>query len=320
MPDPERTNLRALYRAVFAVSGRRQLLLAFLSIAVAGLAAVPLKAQQLAINGLVAGIEPGRLVLLCGLYLAAVVTSAGLKLLLNERIALEGERVVLAIRERLWRNRVAADSRGEADGASGGRLVAMLTAEAETVGQFAGGAVATPLVQLGTLVSVIGFVASQEPWLGLVALAVVVPQAAIALAAQRFVNARVAERVGALRAASDGLASTRPGQRDATVPAALARVYEARRRLTRVKLAAKAAATSIGGLGAAVVLFAGGLLVLQGETDIGTLVAALAGLARIERPWRDLLAFFRQASVVRVKYGLLAPALAESRTPLGPAG
>lgn len=319
MESGNRPALRELYRAVLRVSGRDQILLVLLALAVAALAAGPLKVQQLAINGLVGGIAADRLVLLCALFLLAVTASAGLKLLLNERITLVGERVVLRLRERLYRARVAA----EADGPAGGRLVAMLTAEAETVGQFAGAAIATPLVQLGTLVSVIVFLVVQQPWLGLLALLAVAPQAAIARFAQRFVDARVAERVEALRAASEGAASAEPGAPDPAVSEALERVYHARRRLTRVKLAAKAATTLIGGLGAAAVLLLGGLLVLDGRTDVGTVVAALAGLARIERPWRDLLAFFRQASVVRVKYRLLLPALeagGAEPSPLRPAG
>lgn len=291
------------------VSGRDQIVLVLLAFAVAGLAAAPLEVQQLVVNGLVAGTAPAQLALLCALYLGAVATSAGFKLLLNERIALVGERVVLRIRERLYAGRLAGPAAAGEEGAGDGRIVVMLTGEAETVGQFAGAAFAQPLVQLGTLVSVVGFLVVQEPWLGLLALAVVAPQAAIAGWAQRLVNARVAERVQALRAAAEGVARARPGPPDPAVPEALARVYAARRRLTRVKLAAKAASTLIGGLGAAAVLLVGGMLVLDGRSDVGTVVAALAGLARIERPWRDLVAFFRQASVVRVKYGLLAPAL-----------
>ncbi|MCS6779151.1 MAG: ABC transporter transmembrane domain-containing protein [Geminicoccaceae bacterium] len=323
MQSGDRPALRELYRAVLRVSGRDQLVLVVLALAVAALAAAPLKVQQLAINGLVAGIPSERLVFLCALFLLAVTASAGLKLVLNERITLVGERVVLRLRERLYRARVTAPAGADADGPAGGRLVAMLTGEAETVGQFAGGAIATPLVQLGTLASVIVFLVVQQPWLGLLALAVVAPQAAIAGMAQRFVDARVAERVEALRAAAQGVASAEPGAVDPAVGEALERVYRARRRLTRVKLAAKAAATLIGGLGAAAVLLLGGLLVLDGRSDVGTVVAALAGLARIERPWRDLLAFFRQASVVRVKYRLLLPAIeagGPNASGLSPAG
>jgi hypothetical protein len=63
-----------------------------------------------------------------------------------------------------------------------GTLVTMLAAEAESVGSFAGSAFASPLMALGTLVSVIAFILASQPWLGMLALAVVVPQAAIVVA------------------------------------------------------------------------------------------------------------------------------------------
>jgi hypothetical protein len=49
--------------------------------------------------------------------------------------------------------------------------------------------------------------------------------------------------------------------------------------------------------------------VLRGRSDVGTVVASLTGLTRIEGPWRDLVSFFRTASTVRVKYGMLVHAL-----------
>jgi hypothetical protein len=46
--------------------------------------------------------------------------------------------------------------------------------------------------------------------------------------------------------------------------------------------------------------------VLNDRSDVGTVVASLTGLARIEGPWRELVSFFRNASTVRVKYAMLA--------------
>ena len=70
---------------------------------------------------------------------------------------------------------------------------------------------------------------------------------------------------------------------------------------------ALAAISAVGKVG---ILFLGGWLVLRGQSDVGTVVASLTGLTRIEGPWRDLVSFFRSASTVRVKYELLAGALA----------
>lgn len=57
----------------------------------------------------------------------------------------------------------------------------------------------------------------------------------------------------------------------------------------------------------------GGWLALQGRSDVGTVVAATAGLARLQQPWAQLIAFYRETSAVRVKFDLLRAAAADVR-------
>jgi hypothetical protein len=46
----------------------------------------------------------------------------------------------------------------------------MLAAEAESVGEFAGEAIADPLMQIATLISVLTFILASESWLGVLVL------------------------------------------------------------------------------------------------------------------------------------------------------
>jgi ABC-type bacteriocin/lantibiotic exporter with double-glycine peptidase domain len=298
--------MRELYRAVWRVTGRDQVLLIALSLLVAALAAVPLRFQQLAVNGLVEGGDVYRLAWLCAGYLGAVLLSAGVKFLLGLRLSVVGERVVRMIRERLYANQIAASG----SGVERGTLVAMLTAEAEVVGAFAGSAISSPLVQIGTLLSVIGFIAVSQPWLGVLALAVVLPQAAIVLGIQHRINRRVRERVQLLRNASARISASDLARVEDEVIGDFRAIYETRRRIFLLKLSSKFALGVISALGMVGILFLGGWLVIEGRSDVGTVVASLSGLNRIQGPWRDLISFFRSASTVRVKYGLLLPAIA----------
>jgi ABC-type bacteriocin/lantibiotic exporter with double-glycine peptidase domain len=50
----------------------------------------------------------------------------------------------------------------------------------------------------------------------------------------------------------------------------------------------------------------GGWLVLQGRIEIGTVVAIVSGLGKLNDPWGDLVDWARELSVVRVKYRLFA--------------
>jgi len=62
------------------------------------------------------------------------------------------------------------------------------------------------------------------------------------------------------------------------------------------------------------VLLVGGWLVIEGDTELGTIVAFLSGLQRVRDPWRDLVTYFRQVSDARVKYELVRAAVDENRT------
>jgi hypothetical protein len=81
-----------LYRAIWRVTGRQQILLIGLSIAVAALAAAPLKFQQLVVNSLVEGGDVHRVAWLCGGLLGVTLLSAALKFVLNFRLSILGER------------------------------------------------------------------------------------------------------------------------------------------------------------------------------------------------------------------------------------
>ncbi|MEM7022894.1 MAG: ABC transporter transmembrane domain-containing protein [Pseudomonadota bacterium] len=298
-----------LYRAIWQVTRQRQLLLIGLAVLVSALAAAPLKFQQLVINSLVEDTSPARIVWLCLGFVAVVLLSAALKFVMRLGIANLGEWVVRLIRERLYGNYVTDTAAGVAGLPKRGTIVTMLSAEAEMVGAFAGSAIAMPLVQIGTLISVVAFILVQQPWLGVIVLAVVMPQALIVRALQARINARVRERVQLLRAASDRISESDMREIDEAVNEDFRQVYETRRKIFVLKLSSKLALQVISAMGVFSILLLGGLLVLDGRTDVGTVVASLTGLARLEGPWRELIAFFRSASTVRVKYELLVKSL-----------
>ncbi|MGO4841518.1 hypothetical protein AB4144_55590, partial [Rhizobiaceae sp. 2RAB30] len=56
---------------------------------------------------------------------------------------------------------------------------------------------------IGTLVSVLGFITVSQPWLGIMAIIVILPQVVVVTTIQGRINGKVKERVQALRDASD---------------------------------------------------------------------------------------------------------------------
>ena len=57
------------------------------------------------------------------------------------------------------------------------------------------------------------------------------------------------------------------------------------------------------------ILFVGGWFVMQDKTEVGTVVAFVSGLTKVNDPWNDLVTFFRDMTNARVKYWLIAKVL-----------
>ncbi|MEO8855504.1 MAG: hypothetical protein ABI343_00810, partial [Burkholderiaceae bacterium] len=62
-------------------------------------------------------------------------------------------------------------------------------------------------------------------------------------------------------------------------------------------------------LGVATALGVGGYYVVKGRIDIGTVVAFVSGLAKVNDPWGDLVDWFREMTLVRTRYRLLREAV-----------
>lgn len=292
-----------LYAAIWRVSGRRQIILIILSIAVAALAAVPLGFQKEIINGLTdSELDRAGLYRLCGGMLAMILFSLLLKWLLGYRASILGEDVVRMLRARIYENAIEA---GPERDTQVGTLATMISAEAEELGKFTGNAFSEPVVQIGTLISVIGFIAATQPFLGAIALFMIVPQVILVLGTQGQVNRLVGERVHVLRHATDKCATTNFDQFNQGVVDDFDTIFETRRSIFIWKLSTKFLLSAINGAGMVGVLALGGAFVISGETDVGTVVAATIGLGRLQGPTGFLIAFYRQVSATRVKYELL---------------
>jgi len=289
-----------LYATIWRATWRRQILLILLSVGIAALAAAPLQFQKDIINALDAeGTDAAGLMRLCAGMMGVILLSLGLKWLMGYRSGVLGEDVT-----RRLRGVIVGDGLREG-GPDKGTMAAAVTAEAEELGRFTGAAISEPVVQIGTLVSVVSFIAATQPRLGLLALAIILPQALIVLATQPRVNALVAQRVRILRESTGRITGSDLALAAQQVRDEFDAIYETRRRMFLWKLSTKFVLSTINGAGTVAVLGLGGLLVLQGRSNVGTVVAATSGLARLNGPTTFLIAFYRQVSATRVKYELL---------------
>jgi len=84
-----------------------------------------------------------------------------------------------------------------------GALVTTISSQAEAVGKFVGDCISTPIVQAGTLLSVLSYMLYTEPRLRAVVLFIAVPQLFVVPMIQRRLNVYVRERSHTLVRAGD---------------------------------------------------------------------------------------------------------------------
>lgn len=301
-----------LYRAIWRASSGRQIVLIVLAFAIAALAAAPLSFQKEIINELTDGsATPETVIWLCVGMMLVILLSLSLKWLMGFRANTLGEDMIRLIRKAI----LTAHLGGGLEKKKSGEVAAMVTAEAEELGKFSGSAFSEPVVQVGTLISVIGFIASTQPKLGIIAVMIIIPQVVVVLYSQIRVNRLISQRVHVMRRASGQLTGDDVEQLSTEIEKGFDDIFDTRRRIFHWKLSTKFFLSAVNGAGTVGVLMLGGALVLRGQTDVGTVVAATMGLGRLQAPTAFLIAFYRQVSATRVKYELLRGAFPQARSP-----
>jgi ABC-type multidrug transport system fused ATPase/permease subunit len=306
------TPARSLYRYVWRMSGRHQAWLSLLAALVAGLSMAPLELQRRLVNDAVGGEDLWLLGLLGGVYIAVLVLETGLKYLLRVYQGWVSESAIRYTRRHLLgiyqgrRSDPDGDKPGPED--EGGRAVSIIGAEVEMLGGFVGEAVAEPLVNVGMMIAILGYMFVVEPVLAASCLAFFLPQAVAVPVIQRVVNRFVEQRVGLLR--DFGAQVAQPGEGAAEPETAddgkLDAIYGNRIKIYLLNFASKGVVNFFNGLAPVAALVIGGYLVIKGQTSIGVVVAFISGFDRLADPLRELIAFYRLAAQCRVRHDAIA--------------
>jgi ABC-type multidrug transport system fused ATPase/permease subunit len=306
--------MRELYDYVWRSSASQQIVLIVLAAIAAVLATAPLELQRHIINTLAGHERVERLGWLCGGFLIASLAIGGLKYTVNIRSARLGESMIRSLRGQIF-DAGSTVMRSETATDTSGTVVTMISTEAETVGKFVGDCISTPIVQAGTLLSVLSYMLYTEPLLGLVVLFIAVPQLVIVPLIQRRINAQTRERVRTLRRAGDLVVENMRsggesgGSLKSQLDTAFRTIYALRLHVFRLKFGLKFLVSVLQSSGVFALLFAGGIMVLNGKTEIGIVVAFISGLDRVLDPWRELIAFVRSTSSARVQFDLIQSTL-----------
>jgi ABC-type multidrug transport system fused ATPase/permease subunit len=312
-PDFDGPLPRGLFGFVFAVSGWHQLWLAGLSVAVFVLSTIPIEIQRRVVDDALRKGMWDQIVKLVMLYLALALGEGIIKLGLNIYRAWVGEMATKWLRRRVEEllRRVPA---GGLQAETAGLEISMLLEEADPIGGFIGLSVSEPLLQGGLLVSVFALMAWIQPWMAFITVALFVPQMVLVPIIQVKINKQATLRIRVLRDLSIAVvaqAGSVGGTGDRQV-ADIEAAFRINMRMFRLKFSMNFLMNLLHHFAVAAVLGVGGYMVVKGETEVGSIVAFLSGLAKINDPWGDLVDWFRQLRVTQAKYALLRDAITAS--------
>ena len=306
--------MKDLYRYIWKVSARDQVLLSLLAVSLFLIELVPLELQRRIVNGAVEGRGWELVGTLCLVYAGVALLHGGLKLVMNVYRGSVSE----AANRRL-RNQI--NPPGEVAPADEGVKISIIVSEVESVGGFVGSSFSEPLLNGGMLLSIFGYMLFTQPWMALVALVIFCPQVLFIPFLQEAINRRTKRRIETMRALSVDIvdeAAARGGVRTPeTFRQRVANVYRLNMQIFVRKYGMNFLMNLLHQVGIIGILAVGGWLVLHGETEVGTIVAFISGLSRMNDPWNDLVDFFRNLTNTGLKFRMITAELekqpAESR-------
>lgn len=307
---------------VLRSSGRHQAALAVLSVLVFLLSAAPLELQRRVINVLVDRGAFETVLWLAAAYVGVVLSEQSLKLCLNVYRGWVAEDSVRRLRSLVadYADRAARDVSGEEAGVE----ISMVLEEAEPIGGFTGVSLSEPLLQGGVLTSVIVYMLYLDWRMALLGLAFFLPQVFFVPLLQRAINRRAQSRILVKRGISGGLVSRIAGRAPVSgrigwgwTQDPIERVFTLNMGIYRIKFTMNLLMNMMHHLAVASALCFGGWQVLQGKIEVGTVVAVVAGLGKLNDPWGDIVNWARELAVVGVKYRLFAGVLEGLARPAG---
>jgi ABC-type multidrug transport system fused ATPase/permease subunit len=191
-----------------------------------------------------------------------------------------GEFTIRSLREDVLRNSSSVANRDatpdETRKNRSGALVTTISSQAEAVGKFVGDCISTPVVQAGTLLSVLSYMLYTEPRLGMVVLFIAVPQLFVVPMIQHRINVHVREGSHTLVRAGDLMVepTLRPassvGSLGSDISKTFETIYLARLAVFKLKFGLKFLISALQSTAVFVLLFAGGIMDSTGELKLGS--------------------------------------------------
>lgn len=318
---------KTIFGFILAYTKKEQITLAFVTLLSFPFLYYSLDLPKIIINDAINGGDGARdllgaelnqfeyLFILCGLFLLLVLINGGFKYFINVYRGRMAELMLRRIRYILY-SQVLRFPLPHFSKLSQGEIVSIVTAEAEPLGGFFGEAFSLPLYQGGFLVTILGFIALQNPFMGVAAIAFFPLQMWLMPKLQSRVNALAKQRVMNVRKISERIGETVDGVQEvhandtsqyelAGISQLLARNFNIRLKIYKRKFLIKFLNNFIAQITPFFFYSIGGYLVIVGDLSFGALVASLAAYKDLATPWKELLSWYQRKEDTRIKYDQL---------------
>lgn len=242
------------------------------------------------------------LLILSGLYLLAIMLNGLNKYVLNVFKGYTAERYLRRFRLLIYRQ-----WRSDPDSKKQSEIVPILAQEVEPVGGFAADVLTLPVMQGGTLATILLFMFMQDPVLGAAALTVLPIQLILLPKLQRRVNALSRVRIAEVRQLGRHLSDQLRAERDGALAlvstgTSFRELEQVRRRIFRLKFFIKALNNFLTALTPFLFYSLGGYFVIEGRITLGALVAVLAAHKDFSAPLKELFRYYQTLEDTRIRY------------------
>lgn len=272
----------------------------------------PLEMQKRIVNHAIALRKVDVLLIYCGLYMGAVFLAGILKYVINVLQGYIGQKILLDMRSKLY-DHILTLPLSFFRKTPPGTVIASLTSELSVVGEFMGGAIAIPVINVLTLLTFAAYMAYLNPLLALLSLSMYPVEVILVPFLQRKFNRLNMERIEVTRSLSNVVNEAISGMHEIHGNASyhfeggkMARfavpLFHLRNRMNKVKFLIKFTNNFFQSLGPFFLFLVGGYLTIQGRLDLGALVAFLSAYEKLYDPWKELMDYYQSYQDSKVRY------------------
>ncbi|WP_456391081.1 ABC transporter transmembrane domain-containing protein [Profundibacter sp.] len=319
----------SVYRYIYQKSFWQQIIVISLTLTLLPLAPVPLELQRRILDDAVAGKDTDLLFKLAGFYLLAMFVTAGFKFAMRTQRELISARVVRSLRQSVFfcmyifvPKKQPVGKLQDVEHVDGGAVVSMLSSEVEKLGGFAGSAISGPLLSVGTIVFVLGYMFWVEPLVAMIALALYSPQFFIVPFFQARMNRLSQKKALKLRKLGSFIIDNPEEDLHNSEPPSLfisltEDILRLRIKFIMNKNVMKTINNMLIALGPFGVISYGGYMAIQGQIEVGIILAFVSGFERLGAPVRDIVSSYSQITDARMRYATLLDAFSEDHIESG---